>query len=54
VEVNGVIPVWNAVKTDQCNTLKADVKLNDIYENSLLPFREHTFIRYKDESLNAV
>jgi hypothetical protein len=35
VEVNGVIPVWTAVKTDQCNTLKADVKLNDIYENSL-------------------
>jgi hypothetical protein len=54
VEVNGVIPVWTAVKTDQCNTLKADVELNDIYENSLLPFTEHTFAHYEDESFNAV
>jgi hypothetical protein len=54
VEVNGVIPVWTSVKTDQCNTFKAEVKLNDIYENSLLPFREHTFVHYKDESFNAV
>jgi len=54
VEVNGVIPDWTAVKTGRCNTLKTDVKLNDIYENSLLPFREHTFVHYKDESFNAV
>jgi hypothetical protein len=40
--------------TDYSNTLKADVKLNDIYKNSLLPFKEHTFVHYKDEFFNAV